>query len=458
MSQDEISSPLAIIGCGFSAAALVAHLCADNPHLAQKMVLVGEGAHAENLGAGAAFGTESRDFRLNVRADIMKFFPDQPNDFELWAKTNINDPEAHTQMGAFYRRRDYARYIKDRLDRICHAGLPKIVDEQVLNLEKKRNGWRIICVSGKSIHADIVVLATGNPPPRWSCRIDKTARGSSQLVENPWSGRWLDGPDPDANICFIGGGLTALDGLYALFKKNHRGKISVITPLGLFPPRQSNWKPQPAIRWPEHPQTATKMLHFMRSALAKTSQDWNAQAWQEILERLRADLNEQWRKLSPLDKTRLLKAAGRWWNLARYRAAPMNISAVETMQATGQLDMIAGRIKTISAAEKGFQLTLENGESCQSDWVINCSGTAKDILLERLITAQLIQPCAFGLGPELTDELAINDYAGKPYSDLFAIGAMTKGSCGDVVGAGTIAGQAALLSAYLGRKLHSHAQ
>ena len=68
------------------------------------------------LGTGQAFGCVNDDFRLNVRAELMQVWPDDPGHFATWAATNItNDREADTDVGAFYRRRDFASYIASEL-------------------------------------------------------------------------------------------------------------------------------------------------------------------------------------------------------------------------------------------------------------------------------------------------------------------------------------------------------
>lgn len=453
MSEHNQSIPLVIIGCGFSAAALVAHLCADAPERAQKIMIIGSLAEPNALGSGAAFGTVSDHFRLNVRSDIMKLFSDEDDDFGEWANSHIDDPKAKTDVGQFYRRRDYARYLHHRLTRICSLGLPEYICDEVTNLRKTDKGWQIKCLSKAIMTAENIVLATGNPPPKWNVKIDQKICQSEGLVENPWSGKWLDTHHVDNQICFIGGGLTALDGLYALHEKEFAGKITLITPQGLLPPKQADWVYKPHMHWPEECVTASKMLHFMRSCLKQTSQNWDHKQWQEVLESLRGNLNSQWRKLPSIQKIRLMKAAGKWWNLARYRAAPQNIAAIQQMHATGQLRIIASRVKAISQSHNAYSLSLENGSIHTADKVINCSGTAPDPLLAKLIAERLIHPCAFGIGPELSDRLEVLDNTGKAYKNCFALGAMTKGSCGDVVGAGTIARQAQQLSSHLGDML-----
>ena len=95
-----------IIGSGYSAAAIVAHL--THAELSTHEVLViGSGA----LGTGQAYGCTTDSFRLNVREDLQRLWPDQPEHFANWAASHLQDPAAQDNAGSFYRRRDFARYL-----------------------------------------------------------------------------------------------------------------------------------------------------------------------------------------------------------------------------------------------------------------------------------------------------------------------------------------------------------
>lgn len=454
---------LAIIGGGFSAAALIAHLCRHQPEMSRYITVIGSELKHKPLGAGAAFGTESEHFRLNVRSDIMKLFSDKSDDFGSWAQKAVSDDDAHITYGQleaqkedyFYRRRDFARYVTVRLNEICSSGLPQQIADRVTSLIPHAACWEIQTQAGASMRAEHVVLAAGNPPPRWPCSVPASPQPTGQLIENPWSGSWLQKIETQASCCFVGGGLTALDGIYALFKKQHQGQIKLVTPQGLTPPVQAPWQAHPASSWPSHITTAGAFVHHMRSSLAAVSQDWQSISWQEQFERLRGQLNQSWRRLNGDEKTRLMRRAGKYWNLARYRAAPQNIHALKQMQQRGQLQIIPGRVLQIQNASQAYQLTLSDASTApiSADWVINCSGTAKDPLTTQLISQGVIRACAFGTGPECSDAFEVLDAKGMAYPHCFALGAMTKGSFGDVVGAGTIARQAEQLAPILAARL-----
>src|SRR6056300_1379758 len=103
--------PLAIIGDGYAAAVLLIHLAKQGYDLNQ-VAVIGQG----QLGLGAAYGTQHPDFRLNVRDDLMIIDDDHSDDFVNWA-SQLNDPDAADPEGGgkFYRRHDFARYVRHHL-------------------------------------------------------------------------------------------------------------------------------------------------------------------------------------------------------------------------------------------------------------------------------------------------------------------------------------------------------
>ncbi|HCL93898.1 MAG TPA: hypothetical protein DIC24_04660, partial [Gammaproteobacteria bacterium] len=94
---------LIIVGSGFAAAAAVIHL-AHNGFASSDILIIGPGT----LGSGQAYGCNADAFRLNVRADLQRLWPDHPDHFPQWAKTHIEDAQAKTHAGHFYRRADFA--------------------------------------------------------------------------------------------------------------------------------------------------------------------------------------------------------------------------------------------------------------------------------------------------------------------------------------------------------------
>ena len=96
-----------------------------------------------------------------------------------------------------------------------------------------------------------------------------------------------------------------------------------------------------------------------------------------------------------------------------------------------------------------FSTHLSSGQPIDTDIIVNCTGIGHDPLLAAMIADQVIQADAFSWGPQLADDLRLCTGDGHPYPSGYGIGAMTAGSEGDVVGATTIARQAASLAHHL---------
>src|SRR5208283_2910529 len=96
-------SDVAIIGGGFAGAAMAAQLLRKSGG-AVSVVLIERSPH---LGLGAAYGTKCEEHLLNVRAQNMSAYPDDPEHFLRWARVNHSPAVQH---GDYLPRRLYGRY------------------------------------------------------------------------------------------------------------------------------------------------------------------------------------------------------------------------------------------------------------------------------------------------------------------------------------------------------------
>ena len=443
---------IAVIGSGYSAASILTHLLDLHPDLADQITVFGPG----RFGQGAAFGTIHPDFRLNVRAQIMQLRPARPDIFPVWAEQNINDEEAHRAEGAFYRRADFARYMTTELKTLSGIDEVSFCEKLVVSadFDKASARWHLMLHDGQSHTAETLILATGNPEPDWPCPIDEGCLSAANLalIRSPWSGRWIDEVDPADEIVVIGGGLTAMDTVYALGRAGHHGQIHIVTPVGLLPPAQTNWIAYEAVNWPDDIDSASEFIRFFNHKLKENQRyPWTNTAWQSRFEALRVNLNPVWRRLPDREKRRLMGHLGAFWSLARYRAAPQTYAMATQLQSSGQLKVLAGRIVHISAVGETGRLAahLASGERLQADRIVNCTGMGRDQLVADMIARGVVKADAFGRGPGLGKNLQLCTPSGHPYPAAYALGPVTAGSEGDVVGATTISRQAAVLARHI---------
>ena len=425
---------LIIVGSGFAAAAAVIHL-AHKGFAPSEILIIGPG----QPGSGQAYGCKADAFRLNVRADLQRLWPDHPDHFPQWAKTHIDDPQAKTHAGHFYRRADFARYVSAQLQAAPGTKNLRQVPARVVDIRPARQGWQTICDNGTEYHSASLLLATGNPEPQWP--IPNPFEDGSTLIRTPWRGHWLKQIDPTAAICLVGSGLTAMDALYGLAEQNHQGPISLLSPHGILPPEQVGWKPGDPFVWPEI-RRASEFLHVARQMLREGS--WEEPDWQQRFSALRSGISTAWQQLPVEDRMKLQRRAGWLWSLARFRASPQTVEAARQLRDRDQLTLIRSPLKSLeSTRSAGWQLGLVNKASLNADVVINCTGVGRDPLIRKLMTTGRLTPLGKSNSPWVSPGLQVISPDGSPYDTLFCIGPATALALGDVVGATSVATQAA---------------
>jgi uncharacterized NAD(P)/FAD-binding protein YdhS len=426
-----------IVGSGYSAAAAVIHL-AHSGFSTSEILVIGPG----QLGAGQAYGCEADAFRLNVRADLQRLWPDQPDHFPQWAEAHIHDPKAKTHAGHFYRRADFARYVSAQISAVPDIKSLRQISGKVIDARPIKEGWTVICDDGAHCHSARLVLATGNPEPEWP--IETQLEDTPALVRTPWRGEWLTGIDPASRVCLVGSGLTAMDALYGLACQKHQGPVSLLSPHGILPPEQVAWHPGNPCEWPETAR-ASHFFNFARQALKDGS--WEEPDWQQRFSALREGISKAWQNLPVADRLKLQRRVGWLWSLARFRASPQTVVVARQMKATGQLTLIRSKLKDIAETPGGsWQVTLINEASLNTDVIINCTGVGRDPLIHQLMGSGRLMPLGKSRSPSVSPDLRAIAPDGCPHSNLFCIGPATALALGDVVGAISIARQALRLS------------
>src|SRR6478736_7926123 len=142
---------VAIVGGGAAGVVAAIHLRRNRPD-AQVTLIDASG----RPGTGAAYGTSDPAHLLNVLAQRMSAWPDDPDHFCRWL-----DERAVTPMESFAPRLAYGRYLQEQL-----AGADvRIETAEAVGLVPGTPA-RVSLNDGRSLSADAVVLATGRPEGR----------------------------------------------------------------------------------------------------------------------------------------------------------------------------------------------------------------------------------------------------------------------------------------------------
>lgn len=457
---------IAIVGAGFSGTLLTLHLlrrcCATTRiHLIERN---------RQFGPGAAYSTGNASHLLNVPAAKMSAFRDRPGDFVDWLQdqdaTGLDPSGPGVGPSTFVPRQLFGSYIRSLLlsemRRPENVGRLKLSRGTVGSLVAGAGGLTLSLDRGRSIDADLAVLAIGNFPPEPPPGADDSLLGSRLYRADPWGTDTFTSLDPDAPVLLLGTGLTTIDAIISLIDQGHRGPIHALSRRGLLP-RQHEAKPASAT--PLSPALPTRLSQLTRSLRAATAQALaEGHSWQPVLDQLRPFTQDVWNALSAEDRQRFLRHLRPWWDVHRHRMAPDVADRIAAGRASGQLQIHVGRIEHFETGpdrilvsyrrrRSGEPATLEVGR------VINCAGPGCDYdritdpLVRSLLAAGLVRPDALRLGLDVTANCALKHGDGSISRRLFAIGPVTKAAFWEMTAVPDIRRQCEFLGEFLATQL-----
>jgi uncharacterized NAD(P)/FAD-binding protein YdhS len=410
---------VAIIGAGFSGAAVAANLMKRGA-AAPDVVLIERG---QRFGPGLAYGTREAAHLLNVRASNMSAFPDAPDHFAKWLGGAPTRFVSRAKYGA------YAESIVRRANGGWFGPKLRRVRDEAVACERNGEGWSIALASGTRIDADAVVLALGNSAP-----LAPPALAHLDLID-PWDERGLAAL-PKGDVLLIGTGLTMIDAALARSKRR-KGVIYALSRRGLVPRAHLDAaKPAPpgAIDLPQNLSDALLTLRREAAAIAK-----RGEPWQFAIDRLRARTPELWRRLTLEQQQRFLRHLRPWWDVHRHRAAPEIAARVAALQKEGRLKVLAGEIMAATAGDGGVSIEYrprggQHRRRLVVAGVVNCTGAALDpSLAQNGLTRQLIDdgvvrahPTRLGFDVDADGRLLAAN--GAVHANLFALGPITQGA------------------------------
>lgn len=443
---------IAIIGGGFTGATLAAELL----HASGRSLSVGLIERDCCTGRGVAYGTRCARHLLNVRAQNMSAFADDPGHFLHWARLYY---DSGTQPADFLPRRVYAQYIEDIFQQAVsqHARRFKRIQGEAVSIRYPDGKAEILLSCGRQILADKVVLALGNFPPG-ELKLPGKNNRSPRYMANGWSADALDKAAQDENVLLVGSGLTSVDVVLSLRERNFSATIHMISRHGLLPRYQKARAQWPAFWSNAIPQTARGLVRLVREQVREAEKqniDWRA-----VLDSIRPVTQEIWQSLSLRERRRFLRHVRSYWDVHRHRVAPEIGALLDSELQRGTLQIHAGRITDYSECPEFVAITYRDRESQQLktlrvDRVINCTGPDTDCrrvnnpLLNSLLAQQLVRPDDLYLGLDTAENGALLDRDGTASNFLYTLGPLRKGTVWESVAVPEIRAQVAELAAHL---------
>jgi uncharacterized NAD(P)/FAD-binding protein YdhS len=359
VSDEDARPRIVVIGGGFSGAFFAAELAEKTPVPVAITVVEPRAV----LGTGVAYSATDPAHRINVPAQRMILFPENPGDFDRWVRDNgvlEEDPEAVWHDGNAYPRREaFGRYVAAWVAKrgAAREGVTIThVRDKAVSVACKDPGYRVALGQGGHITADFLVLATSHPAPA-APPIVAALGPHPSMIENPWLPGALAGIAADQDVLIIGTGLTMADMVATLARQNHRGRITAFSRRGQLS-RGHAIVPTPFTWFAEHPappnirKVTRKIRELVAAAGAK------GLPWQAVLDDVRANAKSLWQNFDENERRRFLRHLRSFWDSHRYRVAPQIEQAVQNKLADGSLTVLAASLRAAQRKDGKFSILL----------------------------------------------------------------------------------------------------
>jgi uncharacterized NAD(P)/FAD-binding protein YdhS len=450
-----------VVGGGLAGALTATHLLRFARSPLQVIVVERRG----ELGRGIAYSTDEDAHLLNVPMERMSAFCDQPSHFADWATVHTGHPQA---PGAYLPRRLYGDYVQDVLaeqERFAQGGRLERIAGDVVDLcaGDRADAVEMVLSTGRRVACDRVVLALGNlAPPRPSWLIE-----DPRVIADPWARGAFEGCDEGTTL-LVGTGLTAVDVALSLCRPGAQGKLVAVSGGGKLPfaqlPGRREHAPPP--RFEPGPLSLADVRRRVRDHSARMESE--GYDWRDVIDGLRPQISDLWRRLPPADRRRFVDVHSRAWELRRHRMAPEVAARVGMLRSEGRLSLMAGRV--IGARSNGDAIEVELGPGTGArkhrdrpasprtltvDRVVACTGPCSDIaqtpdpLVRRLLATGWAAPDALGLGLCCGPRGELLNAAGRTHEHVYALGPLLRGELWETTAAGEIRTQAEQLASVL---------
>ena len=304
------------------------------------------------------------------------------------------------------------------------------------------SGWSIETSSGRSVHADLAILAVGHRPPN-----DPLANGWSgprtRFITDPWASLTLSQIGPDEPVLLIGSGLTAVDVILTLNRPDRSAPIVSISRRGLKPTAHLRQQGKAADLaglvddWldPARALTIRLLLSTVRRHIAAGKQ--LGVEWQQVIDALRPVTSLLWDRMDGKERSRFLRHLRPFWEIHRHRMAPPVADTIDRLCGEKVLEIDAGALVAAIADPEGVDVTFSRrGTSIRRtvrvSWVVNCTGPGAHNLHS---THDFLRPL-LEAGALCSDELSLGlltdtsgraiDVNGNAHSNLLIAGTLRK--------------------------------
>jgi uncharacterized NAD(P)/FAD-binding protein YdhS len=428
------SLPLKLVICGGGPAAIL--LLQSLKQRARRPVDVTILEPRARLGTGVAYSTDCPVHLLNTRACNMSV-TDDPDDFVRWLKTERPRRVLNWTREDFAPRSYFADYLQARLADVREARHLKVswVHSTADAVIPDGAGWEVIPAQGDPIPADVVVLATGNEPPR-ALGDGLPPAVKRLIVEDPWDVEQKAEIPSHAPVLLVGTSLTAVDIATELLHNGHTAQIIAVSRRGLLPREHGPIAAASEGFVHALPSSLREVVRYVRKL---SENDPRGDKWRRAFTELRSIAPSLWRSWSVQERRRFLRHVRPFWDVHRHRIAPRVHGKITRALSSGQLRIERGRVESIEQHPNGAGLRVSVRHGHRTRFldvarVVNCTGPeanpgrAANPLLQGLIGDGTARPDSLGLGLAVDAESRVISANGSAHSSLYAVGTLTRGT------------------------------
>ena len=410
---------IAIIGGGFTGATLATALLRSG----QAGLTIHLVEPRPEPGWGVAYGGAEPWHILNVPADRMSPWADEPLDFLEWARRHgpsLGWPQAASASPETYLpRRLFGHYVEARFRQAVELGGAELIlhQDRVADVDRNGEGFCLRLESGAEVTAQSVVLATGFLAPGWPFAVSGE---SDRLIKDPWQNGALDGIGRDDSVLVVGSGLSMVDMIYSLTAKGHRGHVTAVSRHGLLPRIHGvSTEIPPLVEEADVAQGLVSALALFRKALRQGKADWRSAA-----DSLRPVIDGLWRALSAQDQDRFFRHLKPFWEVHRHRMPAESADLLLDRQAKGLLSFKTLRVAKVEGGPEGVRINDELSFA----HLINCTPPAAPLgkdagkLAQALLASGLVRPDRTRGGYDIEADGTLRDASGRPIPGFLTLG------------------------------------
>ncbi|WP_156374343.1 FAD/NAD(P)-binding protein [Pseudorhodoferax sp. Leaf274] len=407
------------------------------------------------LGLGIAYGTAHPEHLVNGLAKLFSLYDDEPDHLVRWLRAGAGvggwQPPAGVAIEeSMPPRQVYGAYVLASLTaalsraghRVEFRHLRARAVDVLAQHDTGQPRYRVVLDDGSQPLADALVLATGifaKPLARQAFTVGAGVAPSPRYVGDIWQAGAWDGVARDAQIVYLGAGLSAVDSLIMAEKAGFKGRHLVLSRRGQGVRVREDVQPWPDfLRYAPDAVSLRDLLAQIRVQRREIRRQ--GASWQRLVPAIRAHVPQLWTLASPRDRQRFLGRLRAYWEAALHRSAAAPLAWQARVHEEGRHRHEAGRVQSIAAQADGRLAVAwlpRDGRPVQTlvaDRVVNCLGfdfdwrQIDDPLVRQLVARGLAQPDPLGFGVQATREThALRDAAGQPQPGLYAVGHALRG-------------------------------